>query len=74
MDKFRELASFLEDCLANPDSTTLSRLQHKLEGARPTFLALLDILPKNAKQRERIGSGTGKFILLEGRDQRRGID
>lgn len=70
MDKFKELSFYLEDCTSNPQSSNLSSLQNKLERARPAFLSLLDIPPKNAKERERIGSGTGSFFHLRYRNMR----
>lgn len=64
MDRFKELSYYLEDCTSNPQSSNLSSLQNKLERARPAFLSLLDVPPKNAKERERIGSGTGQLVSL----------
>ena len=57
--EFERLLSFLEDTLANPlaEPSPLPRLHLELERARPAFLSLLDVAPKNAKERESLEKG-----------------
>lgn len=60
MNRFAKLSAFLENVLANPsleDSTQLSKLQIKLEKARPHLLELLDTPPKDPKQRQQLEKG-----------------
>ena len=62
MDRFQRLRTFLDSALLNPpaepDAALLSRLQLKLERARPAFLDFLDTPGKDAKQREQLNKGT----------------
>lgn len=62
MDRFERLRVFLDSALLNPpatpDAALLSRLQLKLERARPAFLDFLDTPGKDAKQREQLNKGT----------------
>lgn len=61
MDRFQRLRTFLDSALLNPpaepDAALLSRLQLKLERARPAFLDFLDTPRKDAKQREQLNKG-----------------
>lgn len=62
MDRFQRLHAFLETLLANPiqqdPAAAVSKLQLKLERARPAFLELLDTPPKSHKERQELEKGT----------------
>lgn len=75
MDRFVRLHSFLEACLtqAEPDPSTLSKLQTKLERARPLFLDLLQTPPKDPKERQKLDKGT-LMSLTRYSNERRGED
>lgn len=61
MDRFQRLHAFLETILANPlqddPGRMISKLQLKLERARPAFLDLLDAPPKVKEQRQQLEQG-----------------
>jgi len=61
MDRFHRLHTYLETTLANPpsqqDSQAVSKLQVKLERARPAFLDFLDTPAKNQQQRQQLEKG-----------------
>ena len=63
--EFERLLSFLEDTLANPlaEPSPLPRLHLELERARPGFLSLLDVPPKNPKERESLEKGALPTIV-----------
>ncbi|KAI5480028.1 nuclear pore complex protein Nup205 [Pseudohyphozyma bogoriensis] len=61
MDRFARLHAFLEDVLANPPED-VSRLQLKLERARPLFLSLLDTPAKNAQERATLEKGSFTYV------------
>lgn len=56
MDRFSKLEAFLAELLANPspDSALVSQLQLQLERARPNLKQLLNLPPKNPKEREQL--------------------
>lgn len=56
--EFEQLLSFLEDCIANPLGAPLSRLESELARVRPSFINLLDIPPRSAKEKEELEKGT----------------
>ncbi|GAA5979980.1 hypothetical protein JCM10908_001488 [Rhodotorula pacifica] len=66
MDRFQRLRTFLDSALLNPpaepDAALLSRLQLKLERARPAFLDFLDTPGKDAKQREQLNKGSFTYV------------
>ncbi|SCV68829.1 BQ2448_950 [Microbotryum intermedium] len=62
MDRFVRLSSFLENCLANPDPSLVSKLQLKLERARPALLDLLDVVPKNNAERQQLEEGSFTYV------------
>ncbi|KAK4058181.1 hypothetical protein OIO90_000920 [Microbotryomycetes sp. JL221] len=64
MDRFQRLQAFLESVLASPanDSALLSKLQLKLERARPHLLDLLDDPPKDAKERQQLDKGSFTYV------------
>ncbi|GAA5922074.1 uncharacterized protein JCM15063_003177 [Sporobolomyces koalae] len=66
MDRFRRLHTYLETILANPpppqDSQAVSKLQVKLERARPAFLELLDTPGKNQAQRQQLEKGSFTYV------------
>ncbi|SCZ90945.1 BZ3500_MvSof-1268-A1-R1_Chr1-3g02408 [Microbotryum saponariae] len=68
MDRFVRLSSFLENCLANPEPSLVSKLQLKLERARPALLDLLDLVPKSSTERHQLEKGT--FFLHPRADER----
>lgn len=61
MDRFGRLHTYLETVLANPpasqDSQAVSKLQVKLERARPAFLEFLDTPAKSSQQRQQLEKG-----------------
>ncbi|BGP12970.1 hypothetical protein JCM10213_006609 [Rhodosporidiobolus nylandii] len=67
MDRFQRLHVLLETTLANPppspDPSVLSRLQLKLERARPLFLAFLDTPGKDAQQRQQLEKGSFTYAV-----------
>ncbi|KDE08259.1 hypothetical protein MVLG_01525 [Microbotryum lychnidis-dioicae p1A1 Lamole] len=62
MDRFVRLSSFLENCLANPDPSLVSKLQLKLERARPALLDLLDLVPKSSTERQQLENGSFTYV------------
>lgn len=70
MDRFQRLAAFLESTIANPpsspDPSVFSKLQLRLERARPAFLNLLDTPGTDAQQRQQLEKGA--FTLLRRRE------
>ncbi|GAA5989348.1 hypothetical protein JCM11641_002770 [Rhodosporidiobolus odoratus] len=66
MDRFQRLHAFLESTLANPstqpDPSVLSKLQLKLERARPAFLDFLDTPPKDSNQRQQLDKGSFTYV------------
>lgn len=66
MDRFQRLRTFLDSVLLNPpsapDAALLSRLQLKLERARPAFLDFLDTPGKNTQQREQLNKGMDNLL------------
>ncbi|GAA5862929.1 hypothetical protein JCM1840_002329 [Sporobolomyces johnsonii] len=67
MDRLQRLQVFLETTLANPpdhhDPEVLSKLQLKLERARPTLLNFLDTPPKDPQQRQRLEKGSFTYVV-----------
>lgn len=61
MDRFARLHAYLETTLANPplpqDTQAVSKVQVKLERARPSFLDFLDTPAKNQQQRQQLEKG-----------------
>ncbi|GAA5853541.1 hypothetical protein JCM8547_002499 [Rhodosporidiobolus lusitaniae] len=66
MDRFQRLATYLETTVANPpafpDPSVLSKLQLKLERARPAFLDLLDTPAKDQSQRQQLEKGSFTYV------------
>ncbi|GAA5831477.1 hypothetical protein JCM11251_004037 [Rhodosporidiobolus azoricus] len=66
MDRFQRLATYLETTIANPptqpDPSVLSKLQLKLERARPAFLSFLDTPAKDAQQRQQLEKGSFTYV------------
>ncbi|GAA5892450.1 hypothetical protein JCM6882_005619 [Rhodosporidiobolus microsporus] len=66
MDRFQRLVTYLETTIANPpaqlDPSVLSKLQLKLERARPAFLAFLDTPAKDAQQRQQLEKGSFTYV------------
>ncbi|GAA6062083.1 hypothetical protein JCM10212_006506 [Sporobolomyces blumeae] len=66
MDRFQRLHTYLETTLANPpsqpDSQVVSKLQLKLERARPTFLDFLDTPGKDQQQRQQLEKGSFTYV------------
>ncbi|GAA5985830.1 hypothetical protein JCM5350_006906 [Sporobolomyces pararoseus] len=62
MDRFSRLHTYLETILANPDPQTVSKLQVKLERARPAFLDFLDTPTKNTQQRQQLEKGSFTYV------------
>ncbi|KAM0793089.1 hypothetical protein ACM66B_000571 [Microbotryomycetes sp. NB124-2] len=65
MDRFQRLQALLESVLASPgtqDAGVLSKLQLKLERARPHLLDLLDHAPKDTKQRQQLEQGSFTYV------------
>lgn len=63
MDQFARLAIYLEDVVHNPN-VDLSKLQLKLERARPAFLSLLNTPPKNQKERAALEKGSSRILTV----------
>ncbi|GAA5896324.1 Nup192p [Sporobolomyces salmoneus] len=63
MDRFSRLHNYLETTLANPAAPdTVSKLQVKLERARPALLDFLDTPAKNQQQRQQLEKGSFTYV------------
>ncbi|GAA5875841.1 hypothetical protein JCM16303_004016 [Sporobolomyces ruberrimus] len=66
MDRFARLHAYLETTLANPpspqDTQAVSKVQVKLERARPSFLDFLDTPAKNQQQRQQLEKGSFTYV------------
>ncbi|GAA5919036.1 hypothetical protein JCM1841_003712 [Sporobolomyces salmonicolor] len=66
MDRLQRLHIFLETTLANPpdhhDPEVLSKLQLKLERARPALLNFLDTPQKDPQQRQQLEKGSFTYV------------